>query len=371
MSNNYTCVAEYIWLDANKRFRSKTKVIPSFFAGVFSADGNDVGLYPRWDYDGSSTGQASGESSEVILVPVFVCDNPLSQDQDSIKNVTLSHVIMRKLVLCETFHHDNGMPTPVNTRHAAVSIFDVCLEQKPWFGLEQEYFIFDDNYSKEFRMRLTTMHYCGVGSPHVSHRQLVEEHMNACLHAGLNISGINAEVSKDQWEFQIGPSEGIRAADELMVARFLLERVAEKYQKIICYDPKPISWVNGSGCHTNFSTKSMREKNGGDGGDGSDGDGVGGVGGIDEIHRVIQNMEKHHTKDIQHYGKDNDKRLSGIYETSSYGVFSWGVGNRGASVRINNNTNRDGFGYFEDRRPAANMDPYLVTSILMQRVIED
>jgi glutamine synthetase len=179
------------------------------------------------------------------------------------------------------------------------------------------------------------------------------------LTAGLNISGINAEVSKDQWEFQIGPSEGVRAADELLVARFLLERIAEKYKKTICYDPKPFTYINGSGCHTNFSTILMRNKKN-----------KHGDGGIVEIQRVIQNMEKHHAEDIQHYGKDNDKRLSGVHETSSYNTFSWGVANRGASVRINNSTYVNGFGYFEDRRPAANMDPYLVTSILMERVIE-
>jgi glutamine synthetase len=358
---NYTCVAEYIWLDANKKFRSKTKVIPKFFSGVFSADGNDISVYPRWDYDGSSTGQASGTSSEVILVPIFVCDNPLLQD--SVTNINSNHVIMRKLVLCETFHVD-GKPTSVNTRHAATTIFDVCLEQKPWFGLEQEYFIFDDNtYNEENKKWFYEMgmHYCGVGCQ-VSHRQLVEEHMAACLTAGLTISGINAEVSMDQWEFQIGPTEGVRAADELLVARYLLERIAEKYGKTICYDPKPFTHINGSGCHTNFSTTLMRDKGG---------IGIGGIGGINEIHRVIQNMEKHHAEDIQHYGKDNDKRLSGIHETSSYDKFSWGVANRGASVRINSNTHRDGFGYFEDRRPAANMDPYLVTSILMQRVIDE
>lgn len=359
---NYTCVAEYIWLDANKKFRSKTKVIPNLFSGVFSADGNDVGMYPRWDYDGSSTGQASGTSSEVILVPVFVCDNPLLQN--IVKNVNSNHVIMRKLVLCETFYID-GNPTPENTRYEATTIFNVCLEHKPWFGLEQEYFIFHgESYPDEFYEVST--HYCGVGRQ-ISHRQIVEEHMSACLTAGLTISGINAEVSKDQWEFQIGPSEGVRAADELMVARFLLERIAEKYQKTICYDPKPFSHINGSGCHTNFSTKTMRDKGGG--GDGGS-VGVGGAVGINEIHRVIKNIEKHHAEDIQQYGKDNDKRLSGIHETSSYDKFSWGVANRGASVRINNNTYRDGFGYFEDRRPAANMDPYLVTSTLMQRVIE-
>jgi len=362
---NYTCVAEYIWLDANKKFRSKTKVIPKFFSGVFSADGNDIYMYPKWDYDGSSTGQASGTSSEIILVPIFVCDNPLLQH--IVKNINSNHVIMRKLVLCETFYVD-GKPTPENTRHEATTIFDISLEHKPWFGLEQEYFIFDDNtYDKEYKMKFyeASTHYCGVGRQ-VSHRQLVEEHMAACLTAGLTISGINAEVSKDQWEFQIGPSEGVRAADELMIARFLLERIAEKYQKTICFDPKPFSHINGSGCHTNFSTKLMRDKGGiGVGGGGA------GAGGINEIHRVIRNMEKHHAEDIQHYGKDNDKRLSGIHETSSYYKFSWGVANRGASVRINNNTHRDGFGYFEDRRPAANMDPYLVTSTLMQRVIDE
>ena len=357
---NYTCVAEYIWLDANKKFRSKTKVIPKFFSSVFSADGNDIYMYPKWDYDGSSTGQASGTSSEIILVPIFVCDNPLLQY--SVKNINSNHVIMRKLVLCETFYTD-GKPTLENTRHAATTIFDLYVEHVPWFGLEQEYFIFDDNtYNEEYKKGFYEMgmHYCGVGCQ-VSHRQLVEEHMAACLTAGLTISGINAEVSKDQWEFQIGPSEGVRAADELFMARYLLERIAEKYKKVICYDPKPFSHINGSGCHTNFSTKIMRDKS--VVGDGS-------AGGINEIDRVIQNMEKHHAQDIQHYGADNNKRLSGIHETSSYDKFSWGVGNRGASVRINNNTHVSGFGYFEDRRPAANMDPYLVTSILMQRVIE-
>ena len=348
----YACIAEYIWLDANKRFRSKTKIIYEFANKGFIADKNDISMYPNWDYDGSSTGQASGTSSEIVLVPVFVCDNPLLED--NVKNINSKRVLIKKLVLCETFHVD-GKPTAENTRHNATTIFDMSVEQKPWFGLEQEYFIFDENkYSKE-----TTMHYCGIGCD-ISHRQLVEEHMAACLTSGLNISGINAEVSKDQWEFQIGPSEGIRAADELLMARFLLERIAEKYQKTICYDPKPFAHVNGSGCHTNFSTILMRNKKD-----------KYGNGGIVEIQRVIKNMEKHHIEDIEHYGKDNDKRLSGIHETSSYSVFSWGVANRGASVRINNNTDCSGFGYFEDRRPAANMDPYLVTSILMERVIEE
>jgi glutamine synthetase len=356
---NYACIAEYIWLDADKKFRSKVKIIYDFMDKDFSKDKNDIYKYPKWDYDGSSTGQAIGTSSEVVLVPAFVCDNPLLDD--SVKTINSNRILIKKLVLCETFYV-NGKPTDVNTRHKATSVFDVCVEHKPWFGLEQEYFIFDENtYHEDYKKKFYEMgkHYCGVGCD-ISHRQIAEEHMAACLTAGLNISGINAEVSKDQWEFQIGPSEGVRAADELLVARFLLERIAEKYKKIICYDPKPFSYINGSGCHTNFSTILMRNKKN-----------KNGDGGIVEIQRVIQNMEKHHAEDIQHYGKDNDKRLSGVHETSSYNTFSWGVANRGASVRINNTTDVNGFGYFEDRRPAANMDPYLVTSTLMERVIEE
>ena len=181
--------------------------------------------------------------------------------------------------------------------------------------------------------------------------------MLACTKAGITISGINAEVSINQWEFQIGPSQGITAADELLVARFLLERIAEKYGNTISYEPKPFMHINGSGCHVNFSTLIMRTP-------------CDDNTGIMEIYRVINNMEKYHKEDIHYYGDRNESRLSGKHETSSYDKFSSGIGDRGASVRINNNTYEFGYGYFEDRRPAANMDPYVVTSTIMKRVIE-
>jgi glutamine synthetase len=343
-------IAEYIWLDNNKKFRSKTKIIKHT-----ASDYSSVPKFTDWDYDGSSTGQADGKKSEITLRPIFVCDNPLL-------NTTGNHILYSKLVLCETYNHD-GTSMDSNTRHFATKIFDSCPDQKPWFGLEQEYFIFDKHIETPYHISdnslfgNTTEHYCGTGQQ-IEYRSLAEEHMLACTKAGITISGINAEVSKNQWEFQIGPTEGIRASDELLVARFLLERIAEKYGKTISYHPKPFANINGSGCHANFSTLKMRTPSC----DNNDG--------IMEIYRVINNMEKYHKEDILHYGAGNESRLSGKHETSSYNTFSSGVGDRGASVRINNNTYEFGYGYFEDRRPAANMDPYLVTSILMKRVVD-
>lgn len=337
---NAITVAEYIWLDANKKFRSKVRTI--LHENFRTPD------LPDWDYDGSSTGQAEGKSSEITIHPIFTCDNPLSNTRDN-------HIMYYKLVLCETLNVD-GAPTASNTRSNANKIFSlpICESLKPWFGLEQEYFIIDNTEDvgmKQPVIEETKEHYCGIGRE-IVYRNIAEEHMMACIKARLNISGMNAEVSKNQWEFQIGPSVGIRASDELLMARFILERIAEKYGKIICYEPKPFANVNGSGCHTNFSTTIMRS-----------------LGGIKEIHRVIQNMENNHRANIKLYGANNEQRMSGKYETSDYNKFTWGVGHRGVSVRINNRTNKDGFGYLEDRRPAANMDPYMVTAAIMANAI--
>jgi len=347
-------IAEYIWLDANKKLRSKTKIIE--FGYHHTADyWSRFSSYPSWDYDGSSTGQTDDKKSEITLCPIFVCNNPLIVPLDTFGQ---NRIAYSKLVLCETYHPD-GTPTPSNKRSSAAAIFESFQEQKPWFGLEQEYFILDKRIETTPHTALfyeTTEHYCGIGHD-VEYRTMAEEHMLACIKAGITISGINAEVSKNQWEFQIGPSEGIRASDELLIARFLLERIAEKYRNTISYEPKPFAHINGSGCHANFSTLNMRTpcKNNE---------------GIAEIYRVLNNLQKHHTEDIQYYGVSNELRLSGKHETSDYNTFTYGIGDRGASARINNNTHRAGYGYFEDRRPAANIDPYLVTGILMKRCAE-
>jgi len=344
-------IAEYIWLDSNKKFRSKTKIIKHVidYNNYYTNESLNLPVFPEWDYDGSSTGQAEGKKSEIILRPVYVCDNPLM-------NTINSNVMYSKLVLCETYYPD-GTTTLSNTRKFCKEKHDLCHKQNPWFGLEQEYFILDKHVGSSKNVDNTTEHYCGIGIE-IKYRKIAEEHMMACMKSNIIISGINAEVSKDQWEFQVGPSEGVKAADDLLIARFLLERIAEKYDLTISYDPKPFKDINGSGCHTNFSTLKMRTP-------------CKDNAGLDEIYRVINNLEKNHSEDIKYYGTNNEDRLSGKHETSSYEKFSYGVGDRGCSVRINNNTHKSGYGYFEDRRPAANMDPYLVTGILMSRLEDD
>lgn len=345
---------EYVWIDGKNNVRSKTRVI--------NVKITTIKKVPLWNYDGSSTYQASGRESEIILKPCCMFDYDFSECAN-IDLVKPKNNIYHKLVLCETFL-PNGEPTQNNHRSAAVKIFNQALEEEPWFGLEQEYFMFDSKTNLPLGFPANDnaeqgKYYCSAGAGNAFGRKLAEEHLRVCLMAGIQICGINAEVAPGQWEFQIGPCVGIEQGDHLWMARYLLHKLSEKYGIIIDFHPKPLlkrwntdplfkKW-NGSGCHANFSTQKMRE-----GGDNKTG--------LEHIDEAITRLSHKHAEHMEVYGEDNRLRMTGECETASYDVFTDGVANRGASIRRGNDTIKNQCGYFEDRRPAANCDPYLVTS---------
>jgi len=327
-----TTIVDYVWIGGQGELRSKTRVL---YQTV-----NNLSDIPVWNYDGSSTDQADGGASEIYLQPRRIFKCPFKKPDGLI-------------VLCDTYM-PNGQPAKYNHRNAAEKIFKQYADQEPWYGLEQEYFIFGaDHKPLGFDpAKKQGPYYCSVGGQNAFGRQISDEHMLACMYAGIKVSGTNSEVAPGQWEFQIGPVEGIDAADQLWIARYLLEKISEKYQTYIVYHPKPLAgdW-NGSGCHTNFSTKVMREP-----------------GGYQVILDVMPKLEKNHLKHMQVYGVDNKMRMTGLHETSSYHEFTFGVGSRKTSIRIPNDTVKNDMGYFEDRRPAANIDPYQVTSIILKTI---
>jgi len=259
------------------------------------------------------------------------------------------------LVMCDTYDA-KGNPLPTNTRYACAQVMDKVTDLVPWFGIEQEYFLMKPSDKRPLGFPQNGypapqgQYYCSVGTENAFGRDVVEAHWRACVYAGIKMSGINAEVAPGQWEFQVGPAVGMEEGDMLWMARYILGRCCEMAGVEVNIEPKPVKgdW-NGSGCHTNFSTKPMRED-----------------GGYQK--HILPAMEKLKVKQAEHialYGQGNDQRLTGRHETASIEEFSYGVGNRGCSVRIGNETALEGKGYFEDRRPASNMDPYLVTMMIV------
>ena len=299
-----------------------------------------------WNYDGSSTEQADTKNSEIILRPVRIFKNPLYNFDNKISFI----------VLCETYHQ-NGDPAACNHRKSACDIFDKNIDLDPWFGMEQEYFIINPNTDLPIGYKENKKQgqfYCSVGTENSFGRTIAEEHFRSCIDCAINISGINAEVAPGQWEFQIGICEGIESGDHLMVARYLLIKIAEKHSMKISFEPKPIKgkW-NGSGCHANFSTINMR-------------DGTKKHNGLYYINQAIKLLSAKHDKHMAVYGSGNKERMTGECETSSFNKFTSGVADRSASVRIGNQTYKNKCGYFEDRRPSSNCDPYLVTSHIFE-----
>lgn len=328
-------IIQYIWLDSEQKARTKSRTL-------YLEDGLDYTKIPIWNYDGSSTNQATTNISEVIIKPCDIFPNPLINFDSYI-------------VLCDTYDI-YGNPLSSNTRYNANKIFEQTKKKEPWFGIEQEYVIYDYKTNKPIGWPINSFpekqgkYYCGVG-PYMYGKEIAQEHYIMCLKAGVTISGINAEVMPGQWEFQIGPCTGIKAGDHMTIAKYLLDVVAEKHGCYISYKPKPEpgDW-NGSGCHVNYSSKKMRLD-----------------GGYRYIQKAIQRLSLKHSLHLQNYG-DNSLRLCGTHETSSKECFTSGVASRSTSVRIPYNVPTDNKGYFEDRRPASDCDPYIVTSLMTSTI---
>ena len=326
--------AEYIWLDGSQptqKLRSKTRVLPSGTTDL-----------PIWSFDGSSTNQAEGGSSDCALHPVFRCDDP-TRSGEAI------------LVLCEVYNAD-GTPHSSNTRAQLREVLAKLDGEDPWVGIEQEYTMFEGSrplgWPEHGYPAPQGPFYCGVGADEVFGREIAEEHMDACIAADLKFYGINAEVMPGQWEFQIGTAGPLECSDHLHIARYLLYRLGETYGVSMTLHPKPMQgdW-NGAGAHTNFSTKSMREP-----------------GGDKVIAAAMDKLAARHDEHVALYGFGIEQRLTGLHETCDYRTFKYGDSDRGASVRIPLAVQEQGFGYFEDRRPCANVDPYVVTRLLLETV---
>ncbi len=331
------CKLEYIWLDGHlptQQMRSKTKIVDDF-----SGDAKDA---PMWSFDGSSTNQAEGGSSDLLLKPVRSFVDPARDNA--------------YLIIAEVLNPDKT-PHPSNGR---ATIRDD--DNDFWFGFEQEYVLWDLAHHTPFGFPAPGYYpppqgpfYCSVGAEYNIGRDMVEEHLDICLKAGINVEGINAEVMKGQWEYQIFAKGAKEAGDQLWAARYLLERIGEEHNIRINLDPKPVEgdW-NGSGMHANFSNSTLRT-----------------CGDKETYEKICDafGSEEAIQRHIEVYGEDNHLRLTGKHETASIDEFSYGVSDRGASIRIPIGTVESGYkGWLEDRRPASNADPYKVAAAIIDTV---
>jgi glutamine synthetase len=339
------CIAEYVWIDGSGiGLRSKARTLDKKPTCISEC--------PEWNYDGSSTYQAVTDNSEVILKPAAMFRDPFRRGDNII-------------VMCETFVWEdltfkNLVPANTNFRNSAMKIWEheKVKSEKTWYGIEQEYTLV--THSTKFTKQPLGWpnngfpgnqgpYYCSIGANVCFGRAIADAHYKACLYAGVRISGTNVEVMPGQLEYQVGPCEGVDIGDHLWISRYLIQRVAEDFEVNVSFAPKLFNDWNGSGCHTNYSTETMRS----------------GKEGMKYIDDMMKHFDTKHKLHISVYGDDNQKRLTGIHETSSCEKFSYGVADRSASFRIPTSVNAaNGAGYIEDRRPASNIDPYVVGALI-------
>lgn len=330
----------YVWIDGSGiNLRCKDRVVNCMPGCVYQC--------PGWSFDGSSTGQATTGSSDTTLRPVALYKDPFRCSPHC-------------LVMCEVYIGESHKPAPTNHRFRCNELCEIHKDEEPWFGLEQEFTLLDvDGWGLGwpkgggFPEVKYEYNYCGVGAKYVAGRDIIESHGRACLYAGCDFQGTNAEVMYACWEWQIGACIGVKAPDDLWMSRYIMSRVAEDYGVQVTYHPKPFGpYHPGVGMHHNFSTKTMRND-----------------GGYEFILECVKKLEANHMKHMLKYATDeagNRMRLSGKFETAPFEKFTWGVASRAASVRLQRSVKEDGKGFFEDRRPAGDCDPYLVCGLLME-----
>lgn len=345
--NDGFVLAEYLWLDGavpTRQVRSKTRVIKV-------SNNPTIEEFPEWSFDGSSTNQATGDDSDCLLQPVSFVNDPIRGAGNF-------------LVMCEVNNPD-GTAHISNSRAQLRNVLSAGANKlEPWVGFEQEYTLFQHRnplgWPEDGFPGPQGPYYCGVGSREVFGRKLAEHHAKICLEAGIAFYGLNAEVMPGQWEFQIGyrgagdsAGDVLTVSDHTWMARWLLRRIGEDYGFYPSFDNKPIKgdW-NGAGMHTNFSTNETRDKSKGQA----------------AIDNAIANLSKKHAEHIKIYGAGLSDRLTGLHETCDIDTFKAGAADRGCSIRIPQSVHQKGYGYFEDRRPGANADPYLVAAKLCATV---
>ena len=318
---------DYIWLDGKSdsmpSLRSKTRVFTRRHA---------LTELPDWSFDGGSTAQGSVGDSDRTLRPVRLYKNPFSEGN--------------YFVLCEVYNPEG---TPHESNHRA-KLRKLDPDSNIWFGFEQEYTFVNPTMQPLVPEEITQGEfYCGIGAGKQIGRFITDNHLKWCFEAGITLFGSNAEVMLSQWEYQTNPQEALKAADDLWMARYILERGSEQFNMAVSYHPKIYKDLNGAGCHVNVSTPETRES-------------------FDSKvqNKIMKKFSKTHKEHVKSYGPGNELRLTGECETSDFDKFTWGIGDRSVSVRIPSHVAHEEKGYFGDRRPAATCDPYIVTTKILE-----
>ncbi|XP_065170276.1 glutamine synthetase 1, mitochondrial-like [Atheta coriaria] len=327
-----TTLADYFWVDGTgTHFRSRTRTLDK--------QPKCVEDLPAWHVDGSKTNESDcdAEQQDVRLLPVAMYNDPMRRGG-------------AKLVLCESYTMDYK-PTKSNTRSKCCDMYTKTMNHQPLFGFCQQYMLMQIDGKPlgwpggGAQLPSTGAYYCGVGARNSIGREIVEAHARACLYAGVGLSGFNSEQIASKWKFETKPTKGIKAPDDIIVGRYLLQRIAAEFGVDASFNPKGVK-KGGSDLHVKFSTSFMAEQNG-----------------IEQILAAAEALAKKHKAHMSIYNSRKTKHRG------KFKKFTWGMGDRGYSVRIPFDVQSAGCGYLEDRRPAANSDPYAVCTAIMKTTL--